>query len=61
MAKVVRCRDLGMEGCECDFVARGETEEDVLKLGGEHAAAVHGMTEVPPEVIQMVRSLIRDE
>ncbi|MFQ5934626.1 MAG: DUF1059 domain-containing protein [Dehalococcoidia bacterium] len=58
MAKVVSCRDVGMD---CDFVARGETEEDLLKNAAAHGQAVHGMDQVPPEVIERVRSLIRDE
>ena len=28
MAKVLRCRDVGVD---CDFVAKGETEEDILQ------------------------------
>ncbi len=28
MAKVVRCREVGVD---CDFEARGETEQDVLQ------------------------------
>ena len=38
MAKVLRCKDVGPD---CDFVARAETEEDVLKQAAAHAGAVH--------------------
>lgn len=58
MAKVVSCRDVGMD---CDFVARGGTEEELLRNAAEHGKAEHGMTEIPPEVIERVKSLIRDE
>jgi predicted small metal-binding protein len=33
MAKVLRCRDLGVD---CDFVASGKTKEEVLKKAAEH-------------------------
>lgn len=58
MAKVVSCRDVGLD---CDFVARGETEEELLQTAAAHGKAEHGMSEIPPEVIERVRSLIRDE
>lgn len=58
MAKVLRCRDLGMD---CDFVARAETEEELLQKAAEHAAAEHNMTEISEEVLAKVRAAIRDE
>ena len=58
MAKVLACRDLGTD---CDFVARGETLEELMKVGAEHGAAVHGITEIPPEMQQQIMGLIRDE
>ena len=58
MAKVVHCRDVGLD---CDFVARAETEEELLQKAAEHGRTQHGMTEIPPDVLQRVKSLIRDE
>ena len=58
MAKVLRCRDVGMD---CDFVARAETEEEILKKVAEHAQTVHNMDEIPEDVLAKVRSVIRDE
>lgn len=58
MAKVLRCRDAGMD---CDFVARGETEEDVMKQASEHALKDHGMEKVPDEVLAKARSVVHDE
>jgi predicted small metal-binding protein len=58
MAKVLRCRDVGME---CDFVARAETEEEILKQAAEHAETVHNMKEIPEEVLAKVRAAISDE
>jgi predicted small metal-binding protein len=58
MAKVLKCKDVGMD---CDFVARGETEEDVLKQAAEHAGATHGMKEMSDEVLAKVRAAIHEE
>ena len=58
MAKAIHCRGMG---ADCDFVARGETLEDVLRVGAEHGKAVHGITELSPEAIEKVRSIVRDE
>jgi predicted small metal-binding protein len=58
MAKVVRCRDIGVD---CDFEARGATEQEVMSRCAEHAKSAHGMTEIPPELAQKVRAAVRDE
>jgi len=58
MSKVVSCRDVGMD---CDFVAKGETEQDILQQAAEHARKEHGMTEIPAELADKVRGAIRDE
>ncbi len=58
MTKVVNCRDVGFD---CEGVIRAETEEEVLKLVAEHAKVVHGMEEVPPEVVEKVRSVMQEE
>lgn len=58
MSKVVRCREVGVD---CDFEARGESEQEVLQKCADHAKADHNMTEIPPEMAAKVRSAIRDE
>ena len=58
MAKVIACRDMG---ADCDFVARGETEEELFKIAAAHGAAVHGTTELTPAIIEKARTLIREE
>lgn len=58
MAKVVNCRQVGVD---CDFEARGETEQEVLDRCAEHARAAHGMQEIPPDLIEKVRNAIREE
>ncbi len=58
MAKVVRCRDVGFD---CDGVVRAETEEEVLAQVVAHAKAVHNIETIPPEVVEKVRQVMRDE
>jgi predicted small metal-binding protein len=36
----LECRETGLD---CDYIIKGETEEDILKNGAEHAIQVHGM------------------
>ena len=58
MAKTVNCRDVGVD---CDFVAHGETEQEVLQQCAEHARTAHGMNEIPAELAIKVRAAIRDQ
>ncbi len=58
MSKVLRCADVTGS---CDFVARGDSEQDILQQAAEHARSAHNMNEISPEVADMVRSAIRDE
>lgn len=58
MAKVLRCRDVGMD---CDFEARAGTEEEILKKAAEHAETAHNMKDIPKEVLEKVRAAIREE
>lgn len=44
----------------CDGVVTGATDDDVLAAAARHAAEVHGMTEVPPEVVDAIRAGITD-
>lgn len=57
MAKVLQCRDVGMD---CDFVAQAETEEEILQQAAVHACMVHNMQEILTEVLTAVRAAIRD-
>lgn len=58
MAKILRCNDVGLD---CDFVAKADTEEEILQQAAEHAAAAHDMKEIPEDVLAKVRAAIRDE
>jgi predicted small metal-binding protein len=60
MAKVLHCRDLGMN---CTKEIRAETEEEVLQLAAEHAEKDHGIhaSSIPPSILAMVKAAIKDE
>jgi len=58
MPKTMKCRDVGPD---CDYVARGESEEEIMKQVAAHARDAHGMNEVPPELAEKARSAIKDE
>lgn len=40
-------------GCTAEF--EGDDEDTILRQVAEHASRDHGMTEVPPEVVEQVR------
>jgi predicted small metal-binding protein len=58
MTKVVYCRDVGFD---CDGVVRAETEAEVLNLVAAHAKSVHNLDTVTDEIVEKVRSVMRDE
>lgn len=53
--KSFACGDV-VPGCEAAWVC--STEEDILFEVARHAATVHGLTEVPPELVTAVRGAI---
>ncbi len=55
--KDFHCRDAGMS---CDFVARGNSEQEILDQAGQHAQQVHHMA-VTPDLADRVKGLIHDE
>jgi predicted small metal-binding protein len=57
MEKIIRCRDVGFD---CNGVVRAKTEEQVIKLAAEHAAAAHGVKEITPEILKKVKAAIRE-
>jgi predicted small metal-binding protein len=58
MAKVLTCREVGMD---CDFVARGNSEEEIMAQAAAHARNDHGFQDIPPEVVDKVKAAIHDE
>ena len=49
------CRDVGVD---CDFVARGKTEEEIFAKAAEHGKKAHHMEEIPPELLEKARAAI---
>jgi predicted small metal-binding protein len=55
--KTLSCREAGFE---CDYVAKGETEEDVIRDAAHHGIEEHGKTEDDmSKKKEMIRALIR--
>jgi len=58
MGKVFSCRDVGVD---CNFTARGETEQEVLQQTEEHARKDHDISVIPAEMAEKIHAAIRDE
>jgi len=58
MSKVLHCADVVGS---CDFVARGESEQEILTQAAEHARSAHNINEITPDVAEKVKAAIRDE
>lgn len=60
MGKVLRCSDLGTN---CPKEIRADNEEEVMRLAAEHAQKDHGIdtANIPPAILQMVKTAIQDE
>lgn len=53
--KAFACGDV-VPGCEARWVC--SSEDEILVRVGEHAAAVHGLTDLAPELVGAVRTRI---
>jgi predicted small metal-binding protein len=58
MAKIVECAKVDPSS-GCKHVVRGETEEDLLRKVAVHAKD-HGIREVTPELLALVKANIHD-
>ena len=58
MEKVIHCKDVGFD---CEGVVRAKSDQEVMKLAAEHAKSAHGVTELTNEMVEKVKSVIRDE
>ena len=58
MEKVIHCKDVGFD---CEGVVRADSDQEVMQLAAEHAKSVHGVTELTSEMVEKVRSVIRNE
>ncbi len=57
MRKTMRCRDVGMD---CDFVASGKTDEEVMRQAERHAKEKHGLATIPPDLAAKVKAAIKE-
>jgi predicted small metal-binding protein len=58
MAKVLECAKVDPSS-GCNFVVRGETEEELFQKVAVHAKD-HGISEVTPELIERCKANIHD-
>lgn len=58
MGKIIECNEVNPSS-NCDHVIRGKTEEEILAQAKVHAKE-HGL-EPTPELLEMVKSHIREE
>lgn len=56
----LNCKEMGTAP-DCNYVAKGNTEDEVLKDGFEHASKAHGMKaeDMTPQMRQKAVSLIK--
>ena len=59
MSKIIDCNKVN-PASGCDHVVRGETEEELLRNAAEHAKE-HGILDVTPELMEMIKANIEDE
>ena len=56
--KEFHCKDVGM--ANCDFVAKGKDDDEIMKKATEHAKRDHKMQTIPPDLERKARSAIRE-
>ena len=56
--KQLGCLDVDPKS-ECAFQVRAETEEEVMRLTGEHAKVCHKMSSIPPDMAAKVKAAIK--
>ncbi len=56
--KVMRCSEIGMK---CDFVARGKSEQEVMKKALEHGRKEHEIKPLDFGLERRVREAIHEE
>jgi len=55
--KDLHCRDAGMD---CDFIASGNTDKEVMDRASAHAESVHKM-KVTPDLTKRMKILIHEK
>jgi predicted small metal-binding protein len=50
------CKDVGMQ---CNFKANAKTEAELMEQIKDHAAKVHNLKEIPPDLAQKIKGAIK--
>ncbi|MGB7022534.1 MAG: DUF1059 domain-containing protein [Candidatus Acidiferrales bacterium] len=58
MSKILRCSEL-IPGC--DFVARADTDEEVIEQAAKHVRGKHNMQKMSAGVVAIIRGVIHDD
>ncbi len=61
MVKTLACRDVGTD---CDYVVRGETDDEVIAGMYKHGKEVHKLTDElleSPDLMEKVKTAIKNE
>lgn len=58
MLKILHCADL-IPGC--DFVARGESNDEAVARAIEHIRSRHHLRAISPEILAHLRSVVRED
>ena len=56
MAKAISCKDAGVD---CNWQGRAETENELIQKVADHAKKVHGIAQLPQEMLTKVKSIIK--
>ncbi len=56
-AKIITCAEIFPE---CSFTASAATEEELVQKVAAHAAHIHGITEITPELAERVKAAIKN-
>jgi predicted small metal-binding protein len=43
----------------CAFMVRAETEDEIMRLGNEHAKICHKMSAIPPDMAAKIKAAIK--
>ena len=51
-----KCKDIGMD---CPFETKAKTEPELMQAIATHAATVHKMKDVPPDMMKKIKAAIK--
>ncbi len=58
MGYTLKCRDMG---ADCDYVAEGKTEEEMMYKAAEHGRTAHGIKELSDQDKRKMRRLMHED